>query len=122
MTDYLNIGKLVSAFGLNGEVILRHQLGKKSSLKGLQAIFIEEKKNAFIPWFIEATRIKSDEEIYIKLEGIDTREKAIKLVQKQVWLPEAEFKKYALKSSPVNLLGYTIIDGDNTLGNIDEVI
>ena len=122
MTDYLKIGKLVSAFGLQGEMILKHQLGKKSSLKDLKAIFIEEKKQAFIPWFIEATRIKSEEEIYIKLEGIDTREKAIKLVQKEVWLPEADFKKYAVRSSPVNLLGYAIIEEGNSLGNIEEVI
>src|SRR5688572_17732255 len=88
MSEYFNIGKLVAIHGLKGELLLKHELGKKTSLKGLQAIFIEEKKNSFIPWFIETTKIRSGNEVYIKLEGIDSREAAAKLSQKIVWLPE----------------------------------
>lgn len=122
MTDYLNIGKFVSSFGLKGEIILKHNFGKKTSLKGLTAFFIEEKKESFIPWFIESTRIKSEDEVYVKLEGVDTREKATKLVQKQVWLPEAEAKKFSAKSASVTLLGYDIIEKGVVLGKILEVI
>jgi 16S rRNA processing protein RimM len=122
MAEYYNIGKLVGAHGLQGELLLVHELGKKTSLKGLAAIFIEEKKGSFIPWFIESTKIKSEEEVYLKLEGINTREAAIKLVQKKVWLPEADYKKFASKSSPAGLLGYTIVDAGNPLGEILEVI
>ena len=110
MTEYFKIGKLVSSFGLKGELILKHNLGKKTSLKDLQAIFLEERKEAFIPWFIEHTKIKSDEEIYIKLEGVDTKEKAIPLVQKEVWVPESDFQKYSAKTSPINLLGFEIVE------------
>lgn len=119
---YFKIGKLVSTFGLKGELVLKHNLGKKTSLKGLQAIFIEEKKESFIPWFIESTRIKSEEEIYLKLEGVNTREQAIKITQKEVWLPEPDFKKFSAQSSPINLLGYDVIEGEKVLGKITEVI
>jgi 16S rRNA processing protein RimM len=122
MTEYFKIGKFVSTFGLKGELILKHNLGKKTSLKGLKAIFIEERKESFIPWFIERTKIKNEEEIYLKLEGINIREQAIKLTQKEVWLPEEEFKKFSAKSSPINLLGYEIVEGDQLLGKILEVI
>lgn len=122
MTEYFNIGKFVSTFGLKGELILKHTLGKKTSLKGLTALFIEEKKESFIPWFIESTRIKNEEEIYVKLEGIATREGAIKLTQKQVWLPETEAKKYTSKSAPVSFLGYDVVENNNVLGKILEVI
>ena len=122
MTEYFKIGKLVSAFGLNGEVVLKHNLGKKSSLKGLAAIFLEERKESFIPWFIESTKIKSEEEVYLKLEGVNTREQTIKLIQKEVWLPEADFKKFSAASSPINLLGYKIIEDGKPLGKILEVI
>jgi 16S rRNA processing protein RimM len=122
MTEYFKIGKLVGIFGLQGELVLKHNLGKKSSLKGLQAIFIEEKKDSFIPWFVESTRIKNEEEIFLKLEGVSVREQAIKLAQKQVWLPEADFKKFSAKSSPINLLGYNIVENDKVLGKIEEVI
>jgi 16S rRNA processing protein RimM len=122
MTEYYKIGKLVSAFGLKGEMILKHNLGKKTSLKGLTAIFIEEKKQSFIPWFIAEARIKSEDEIYLTLQDVNTREAAIKITQKEVWLPEVDFKKFSAKTSPINLLGYTILDGDKELGTILEVI
>ena len=122
MTEYFKIGKLVGTFGLKGELVLQHNLGKKSSLKGLKAIFIEDRKESFIPWFIEATKIKNEEEMYLKLEGVNIREQATKLTQKEVWLPEEEFKKFSARSSPINLLGYTIVEGEQVLGKILEVI
>jgi 16S rRNA processing protein RimM len=120
--EYFKIGKLVAAFGVNGQLILQHELGKKTSLKGLQAIFIEEKKKSFLPWFIESVKIKSDNEVYLTLEGITNREAALKITQKEVWLTEEDFKKFAAQSAPANLLGYTIIDIDKSLGSILEVI
>ena len=122
MTEYFKIGKFVSTFGLQGELVLKHNLGKKTSLKGLPALFVEEKKGSFIPWFIQGTRIKNEEELYIKLEGVSVREKAIALTQKQVWLPETDFKKFSAKSSPINLLGYEVVENGRVLGKILEVI
>ena len=122
MIEYFKIGKLVAVHGLQGELLLKHHLGKKTSLKGLQAIFVEEKKNSFLPWFIEATKIKSENEIFLKLEGINTREGAIKLTQKEIWVPETDFKKFTAKSAPASLLGYTIINNNEPLGEIRELI
>ena len=122
MKEYFKIGKLVAVYSLKGELVLKHNLGKKSSLKGLKTIFIEERKNSFLPWFIEAVKIKSADEVYLKLEGVDAREKAMKLLQKEVWVPENDFKTLAAKSSPVNLLGYSIINNKENLGAVLEVI
>lgn len=122
VTEYFKIGKLSGAHGLKGEILLRHTLGKKSSLKGLQALFTEEKKGSFLPWFIESAKIKSKTETILKLDNVNSREDAIKLAQKEVWLPEADFQKYVAKSSPAGLLGYTIINNGELLGEILEVI
>ena len=122
MIEYFKIGKFVSTFGLQGELVLKHNLGKKTSLKGLQALFIEEKKDSFIPWFIESAKIKTEEEVYIKLEGVSVKEQANKLTQKQVWLPEPDFKKFSSKSSPINFLNYEVVENDKVLGKIVEVI
>ncbi len=122
MAEYYKIGKLVAVHGLKGELVLKHELGKKTSLKGLAAFFIEDKKNSFLPYFIEEARIKSDDEVYVKIEGISTREIAMKFTQKEIWLPEPDFKKYAAKAAPANLLGYTIINQNESLGQILEVI
>ena len=122
MTEYFKIGKIVASFGLKGEVILKHNLRKKTSLKGLQTLFIEERKQSFIPWFIESAKIKNEEEIYLKIQGIDVREQAIILIQKEVWIPESDFKKFSATSSPINLLGYLIVENEKILGKIVEVI
>jgi 16S rRNA processing protein RimM len=122
MDNYFKIGKLVATYRLQGEIILLHSLGKKTSLKGLETLFIEEKKDSFIPYFIESAKIKSNTETYVKFEGISSKEAAHKLVQKEIWLLENDFKKFAASSAPISLLGYNIINEEEDLGEILEVI
>jgi len=120
--QYFKAGKLVAVHGLKGELIFKHDLGKKTSLKDLNTLFIEDKKDSFFPWFIESTKIKSENEICLKLESIDTREAAAKLSQKEIWFTEEDFKKFAAKSAPASLLGYTIINKKEKLSEVLEVI
>ena len=91
-------------------------------MKDLKTIFIQDKKESFFPWFIESTKIKSETEIFLKLEGIDSREAAAKLFPKEVWMTEEDFTKYAAKTAPAGLLGYTIINNNEPLGEILELI
>lgn len=120
--NYFKIGKFVASFGLKGELVLKHNLGKKTSLKGIKAVFIEEKKESFIPWFVETTRIKNEEETFFKIEGIETKEQANRLTQKEIWVTDEDFKKFSAKTSPINLLGFSIIENEKELGTISEVI
>jgi len=122
MTNYCSIGKLVATFGINGEIILKHHLGKKTSLKGLETLFIEKHKDELLPYFIQSVKIKNTDELFLKIEGVNTKESAHTLIQKQVWLPEEDFHKYAGKSAPISLLGFHIIHENNDLGEILEVI
>jgi 16S rRNA processing protein RimM len=119
---YFNIGKLAASHGLSGELILQHSLGKKTALKGLEVIFIEDKKDSFLPHFIEQTSIKSDTEVYIKLEGINNKEVARKLTPKAVWLDEKDFKQHVAKATPIGMLGYELFDDKTSIGEIIEVI
>lgn len=122
MKDYFHIGKIVASHGLTGEVVLQHALGKKTDLKGLQTLFIEERKNSFLPYFVETTSAKNQEEVYVKLEGFNTKESARRLNQKDVWLLKADFEKFAAKSSPISLLGFMMINEGEEIGEIIEVI
>ncbi|MEO5984952.1 MAG: ribosome maturation factor RimM [Ferruginibacter sp.] len=122
MPEYFKIGKFVASHGLQGNLILQHSLGKKSSLKGIAALFIEESKNNFLPYFVEKTSIKSDAEIFVKMEGIESKEGAKKLFPKEVWMADEDFKKFAAKSSPIALLGFDLINAEDNLGPIIEVI
>lgn len=122
MTQYFKIGKLSASTGLKGELVLQHSLGKKTSLKGLEAIFLEERKDSFIPYFVQSAKIRSNDETVIKLEGVDIVEAARKLTPKEVWLTEDDFKKFAAASSAIALLGFSIINEGEDLGEILEVI
>jgi 16S rRNA processing protein RimM len=122
MNQYFKIGKLAATFGIEGQLILEHNLGKKTSLKGLENIFIEENKDSFIPYFISSTKIKSDTEIYISLEGLKSKEAAKFLVKKEVWLSENDFKKFAAGAAPISLLGFMVVNKEEEIGEVLEVI
>lgn len=120
--DYINIGKIVSAQGLTGELLLKHALGKKVSFKLNDAVFIEQVKGAYIPHFVATSKAKNAEEMLIRFDDIDSREKALKLIKKQVWLTQEDFGKYAAKNSPIALLGFMLLNEGEKIGVIDEVI
>ena len=122
MQEYFKIGKLAASTGLKGELILQHSLGKKTSLKDLEAIFLEEKKDSFIPYFLQSARIRNEQETVVKLEGVDIVEAARKLTPREVWLTEADFKKFAAKTSPIALLGFMLVHAGKDIGEIIEVI
>jgi 16S rRNA processing protein RimM len=125
MKSYFKLGKIVAAHGLKGELVLQHELGKKTDLKKLPALFLELKKDSFVPYFIRKAKGTTEKESLLLLEEIDTREKAQQLVGKLCWLPEEQFKQYADKQAPASLLGYQIVEEEGskkTLGTIEEVI
>lgn len=122
MHQYFKIGKFAASHGFNGDLVLQHNLGKKTSLKGLETIYIEQTKENFLPYFIEKTSIKNDSETYVKLEGVDNKEVARKLTPREAWLEENDFKKFSSKTAPITLLGFSIIDGETDLGEVIEVI
>jgi len=122
MNNYFKIGRLAATFGLEGQLILEHSLGKKTSLKGLENIFIEETKDSFLPYFIESAKIKNDKEVYIKLEGVFTKEEAKRFIKREVWLIENDFKKFSASAAPISLLGFKVVNENEELGEVVEVI
>ena len=122
MKDYINIGRIVASFGLKGEVILKHALGKKTMLKDIEAVFVEMTKGSYLPYFVESSKAKDHEETYVKLEGVDTKETANRISGKNLWLLDEDFRKLAGKTAPISLLGFHLISEGDDLGPIEEVI
>lgn len=118
----IHVGKIVATFGVDGWVILKHSLGKKTNFKDVETIFIEITKAKPIPFFLIKAKSKTTEETYLNIEGILTKEKAHLLVGKQVWLTEEDFRKLAGKQSAIALLGYTIMENKKVIGIVNEVI
>ncbi|MBU6158182.1 MAG: 16S rRNA processing protein RimM [Bacteroidetes bacterium] len=122
MEQYFSIGKMVATFRLQGEIILEHNLGKKTNFKGIQVLFVESVADRFLPYFIVQAVAKNEKETYIKLEGVDSKESAHKLCSKKVWLSQDDFRNVAGKTAPISLIGYRLFDKENELGVIEEII
>jgi len=58
----------------------------------------------------------------VKLEGIDTKEAAHRIANRPVWLVNDDFRRLAGKTSAISLLGFTLYNGKDNLGPIEEVI
>ncbi len=122
MNTYFQIGKLAASHGLHGDLILQHNLGKGTTLPGVETIFIEKGKDNFFPFFIVKAAKRSANELLIKLEEVDTLEKARKLTPKPVWVTKEDFERLVKKSTPISLLGYQLIDGGVRRGEIVEIM
>lgn len=122
MNNQVHIGKLVATFGVDGTLILTHALGKKVQLKGIEAIFIELSKGNKLPYFVVESKAKTTEEIYVTLEGVNSKEAAHRFIGKPVWLLEEDFRKLAGKQSAIAMLGYSIIHENENIGAVTEVI
>ncbi|MDE3236152.1 MAG: 16S rRNA processing protein RimM [Bacteroidota bacterium] len=122
MQNYIHIGRIVATFGIKGEIIIHHGLGKKTALKGIEALFIEELKGSYLPYFIQQSKAKDHEDMYVQLEGINSKEAAHRFIHKNVYLLEEDFRKVAGKSSPIALIGFTVVNDNEALGKVEEVI
>src|SRR6202171_2834090 len=120
--SYRNIGKIVSGFGLKGEMIVQHHLGKKIAVSKIKVIFLEQKKDELLPYFVENIRKKGENELYLKLEGIDNKEAASKYMRREVWMKEEEIQAHTQKNNPIGWVGYRVLDQGKDLGPILEVI
>lgn len=119
---YRHIGKLVATHGLKGEIILQHSLGKKADFKGIDALFIEMRKDDLLPYFLVKGIAKSTTETWLQFEGIDTKEKAKILTPKKLWVTEEVFLQLADLQAPISMLGYQMMDGEQVIGEVISVI
>lgn len=122
MSTHIHIGKLAATHGLTGELIIKHSLGKKTGFTNTEALFIEVNKTELLPYFTEKSTAKNDTESIVKLEGIDTKEAAAKLLQKKLWLTKKDFDALVSKNAPVNLIDFSVINEGEPLGAVEAVI
>ena len=120
--QHIKIGKLVATFGVQGQLILLHSLGKKSTLKDVEVLFIETTKNSLLPFFIKEVKAKTIDESYVLLEDCMSKESAARFVSKPVWLLQEDFNKVSNKNAPISLIGYNAFSEDELVGLINEVI
>ncbi len=122
MSDYLHIGNLVATFGVQGQLLLKHVLGKKADFKSGDVIYLEEHAGSMLPYFIELSVDRNESETILQVEGLKTKESAMPLLKKKAWLTEKDFKKHVHNAAPVFLIGFTVVSDGKAIGKVQEVI
>ncbi|HEY5692058.1 MAG TPA: ribosome maturation factor RimM [Cyclobacteriaceae bacterium] len=111
------VGYVIKKHGLKGDikVILSSPLPKK-----LESIFVEI-DNRLVPFFIEHISILHDQAI-LKLEDIDSPDKADHLAQNRVFLPLSARPKSQSKSpNSSELIGFSVYFDTNKLGVVSDI-
>ena len=89
--DCYYLGKIVSKFSFNGEILLKLDVDRNSSLK-FKSIFIEIDK-ILVPFSILKMSLHKTSLLKIKFEGIDNEKLADSLLKKEAFLPIKDLPK-----------------------------
>jgi 16S rRNA processing protein RimM len=106
--DYRLIGSVVKTRGISGEVVIRSKIST-SGIDEVQKFVMIKIDGLLVPFFIESWQILSQEEIILKFRDTDTRDKADKLKNKEIWLPWNKIKNFHIPPTE-DLTGYEVID------------
>ncbi|MNS80579.1 16S rRNA-processing protein RimM [compost metagenome] len=99
--------------------MLMHHLGKNKELKQLKHIFIELKRESYIPFFIKKITVGTEKELYADLDEVDSMEAAKALSGKAVYLSTEQYERVKPKDQEVNFVGFEV--WDETFGQIGKV-
>ncbi len=84
--NFYSLGKITKTSGYKGSLMFFFDVDDISQYADLNSVFIEIENN-LVPFFIEELKIKSPQKAFVKLDGIDTIQKAENLVNSTLFLP-----------------------------------
>lgn len=118
----LKVGKITGTHGLQGAIVLRQIIDNTNWLKKGDTLFIELKRDSFIPFFVETAKAANDTEYIITLDDVNEPADALPLVNKTVYAGE-EVLQTAKVDSPLLYIGFSLVDKKKGgLGNIEDVM
>ena len=122
--EKINIGKIVNAVALRGEVKVYHYSDYKERFEELDEILVERKaagKHTAKSYAIEGVRYQKDMAI-LKLKGVDDRNAAEALKDCDVYITEADLRELPEDTFYIrDLIGCRVINEMPEAGAWDEV-
>ena len=107
--EYIQIGKIVNAVALRGEVKVYHYSDYKERFEELSEILVLRKKQ-YVSYQIEKVRYQKGM-VILKLEGVDDRGSAEALKECDVFITEADLRVLPEDTFYVrDLIGCTVVD------------
>ncbi len=108
--EYSYIGKITTTHGLEGKVVLQHILEGRQPFKNIEHVFVEERRESYIPYFIENSNNTTDGEALVVFDEINTVEQAKHLVGKKVFVEPEVFAGMKGNTISTGMTGFTMID------------
>ena len=119
--EVYKIGRIGKPHGISGEVTLRFSDDVFDRVDADYLVLMVD--GILVPFFIEEYRFRSDEVALVKIEDIDTKDRASELTGCDVFFPRhlADAGDDVLTWSQI--VGYDIVDvlSDKTIGRIEAV-
>lgn len=120
--ECFHLGYISRSIGTEGELVFTLDVDDPNRYRRLDAVFIEL-GGQLVPFFIESLRLRNNFAT-VRLEGIDTTERAMELVKAQLWLPLSALPP--LKGNRFyfhEVIGFTVIDDEHgNIGTIESVL
>lgn len=115
----IKLGKIVAVHGLQGALVLKHNIQQINWLNKDDVLHIELQRDSLIPHFVE--QIKGDKagECIIILDELNNADSAKKLIGKNVYVDEELLRKTKV-DSPLLYAGFNLVD--KTKGSLGEII
>lgn len=124
-TGYVSVGRIVSAFGVKGEIkvlldieVPEQYRDAEKGFNHIEAFFIE-RQGEYLPYFIQWLHGIDTDRPILKLEGIDTPEVVQMLQGTTLYLPEDSIEIDTTPSRFGDIIGFMLVDAQ--LGRIGEI-
>ena len=116
--DCFLFGTIFKLHGYKGDVNIYNDNDIPLVFSEIDFFYVEE-NNELIPYFADSVRPKKKKILLVKFEDVDSEEVALRILKRQVYLPN----KFLPKIEDINpdkiMVGFDVID--NTLGKIGKV-
>lgn len=116
------LGTLTKPHGTRGSLIVRFSGLKAEDIKKRGLVFVEI-DGLPVPFFIESFQEKTEETVILKIEGIDTENKAREFLGYSVYVMKDQIKVKLASEKIRDIKGYKVIDENlGFVGFAEEVL
>jgi 16S rRNA processing protein RimM len=116
VTQFLEIGRIVSTHGVRGEVRVEPWCDNPAFLAGFTTVYL---RNA--PVAVESARAHKNL-VLMKLEGVDTVEAAQALREAVLWIDRSDIELPEGRFFVQDLIGLAVYDGEEYIGSLTDVL
>jgi 16S rRNA processing protein RimM len=121
--DHYLTGSLLKTTGMKGEIILKFNNDLPDEILKLESILVEV-DGKLVPFFIENSKIKSNQTLIVQIEGLDSDQKSQEFIGADFYISKKQKEATGVDVSEfIDVLGYQVKDQNDVLiGTVIEFV